>query len=98
MVEVVLYGKGIIGDEMDVFIQEYPHDNVTNDDFKEQFIKYARVYNNALTDEEINKYWDKIIEDSYENRKLKKINIWPNVSNGRLQYFKIEGNIEFKNK
>ena len=59
--EIWIYGKGMNGDEMAVYVQGYSRNNVTNDDLKEQFIKYSKVFDDSLTDEEINEYWNDML-------------------------------------
>ena len=51
--EICIYGKGMVGNEMAVYVQGYSRNNATNDDLKEQFIKYSKVFDDSLTDEEI---------------------------------------------
>ena len=36
-------------------------DNVTNDDIKEQFQKYSKVFDDSLNNKEIDEYWDKML-------------------------------------
>lgn len=94
--QIIVYGKGMFGDEMDVFIGYGDGTGLTNDDFKEQFTKFVKVYDSSLKDKQINEYWNNMLLDQYENHKLKNIDVSPNISNGKIQYYKIEGDIEFK--
>lgn len=97
--EIWIYGKGMIGDEMAVYVQGYSRNNVTNDDLKEQFIKYSKVFDDSLTDEEINEYWNDMLSDKYNGDKLKKLEVTKSIFYDRVEYFKIEGSIKFsKNK
>lgn len=97
--EIWIYGKGMNGDEMAVYVQGYSRNNVTNDDLKEQFIKYSKVFDDSLTDEEINEYWNDMLSDKYNGDKLKKLEVTKSIFYDRVEYFKIEGSIKFsKNK
>lgn len=46
---------------MEVFVGEYSQNPSTNEEFREQFIKYSKVFDDSLTDEEIDKYWNKML-------------------------------------
>ncbi len=94
--EICIYGKGMVGNEMAVYVQGYSRNNATNDDLKEQFIKYSKVFDDSLTDEEIDEYWNNMLSGEYSENKLKNIEVIKSIFNGRMEYFKIEGNIEFK--
>ena len=94
--EICIYGKGIVGNEMAVYVQGYSNNNVTNDDFKEEFIKYSKAFDDNLTDEEIDKYWNNMLSGEYSENKLKNIEVSKSISYGKVEYFKIEGDIEFK--
>lgn len=94
--EIWIYGKDMIGDEMAVYVQGYSRNNVTNDDLKEEFIKYSKVFDDNLTDEEIDKYWNNMLSGEYSENKLKNIEVSKSISYGKVEYFKIEGDIEFK--
>ena len=48
-------------------------DNVTNDDLKEQFQKYSKVFDDSLTNKEIDEYWDKMLKGKNRGKKLKNI-------------------------
>lgn len=94
--EIWIYGKDMIGDEMAVYVQGYSNNNVTNDDLKEEFIKYSKVFDDNLTDEEIDKYWNNMLSGEYSENKLKNIEVSKSIFYGKVEYFKIEGDIEFK--
>jgi hypothetical protein len=94
--EICIYGKGMVGNEMAVYVQGYSRNNATNDDLKEQFIKYSKVFDDSLTDEEINEYWNNMLSGEYSENKLKNIEVIKSIFYGRMEYFKIEKDIEFK--
>ena len=52
--------KNMFGNKMAVAILNNS-DNVTNDDLKEQFQKYSKVFDDSLTNKEIDEYWDKML-------------------------------------
>ena len=94
--EICIYGKGMVGNEMAVYVQGYSRNNATNDDLKEQFIKYSKVFDDSLTDEEIDEYWNNMLSGEYSENKLKNIEVIKSIIYERVEYFKIEGDIEFK--
>lgn len=92
--EIWIYGKGMFGNEMAVYVQGYSNNNVTNDDLKEEFIKYSKVFDDNLTDEEIDKYWNNMLSGEYSENKLKNIEVSKSIFYGKVEYFKIEGDID----
>lgn len=94
--EICIYGKGIVGNEMAVYVEGYSRNNATNNDLKEQFIKYSKVFDDSLTDEEIDEYWNNMLSGEYSENKLKNIEVSKSIFYGKVEYFKIEGDIEFK--
>ena len=94
--EIWIYGKGMFGNKMDVFVGGYSQNPSTNEEFREQFIKYSKVFDDSLTDEEIDKYWNNMLSGEYSENKLKNIEVSKSIFYGKVEYFKIEGDIEFK--
>ena len=68
--EIQIQGKKMFGSKMAVIIQNYS-DNVTNDDFKDQFVKYSKVFDDSLTDEEIDEYWNNMLSGKNRGKKFK---------------------------
>ena len=64
--------KNMFGNKMAVAILNNS-DNVTNDDLKEQFQKYSKVFDDSLTNKEIDEYWDKMLKGKNRGKKLKNI-------------------------
>ena len=93
--DIWIYGKGMIGNKMAVYVQGYSSNNATNDDLKEQFIKYSKVFDDSLTDKEIDEYWNNMLSGEYSENKLKNIEVIKSIFYGKVEYFKIEGDIEF---
>lgn len=94
--EIWIYGKGMFGNKMDVFVGGYSQNPSTNEEFREQFIKYSKVFDDSLTDEEIDEYWNNMLSGEYSENKLKNIEVSKSIFYGKVEYFKIEGDIEFK--
>ena len=68
-------------------------DNVTNDDLKEQFIKYSKVFDDSLTNKEIDEYWDKMLKGKNRGKKLKNIKVKRIIFYGKVIYLILEGKI-----
>lgn len=94
--EIILYGSNKSNElySMSVYIGYKPNVDSTNDDFKEQFIKYIKVLDDSLTDDDINNYWSDMIAEYRSGYKINKIDITPNVINGKLEYFKMSAKIK----
>lgn len=94
--EIILYGSNKSNElySMSVYIGYKPNIDSTNDDFKEQFIKYIKVLDDSLTDDDINNYWSDMIAEYGSGYKINKIDITPNVINGKLEYFKMTAKIK----
>lgn len=93
--EIILYGSNKSNElySMSVYMGYKPNVDSTNDDFKEQFIKYIKVLDDSLTDDDINNYWSDMIAEYRSGYKINKIDITPNVINGKLEYFKMTAKI-----
>lgn len=94
--KIILYGSNKSNElySMSVYIGYKPNVDSTNDDFKEQFIKYIKVLDDSLTDDDINNYWSDMIAEYRSGYKINKIDITPNVINGKLEYFKMTAKIK----
>ena len=66
--------KNMFGNKMAVAVLNNS-DNVTNDDLKEQFINYSKVFDDSLTNKEIDEYWDKMLSGKNRGKKLKNIKV-----------------------
>lgn len=87
-----IQGKGMFRNKMAVAVQNCS-DNVTNDDFKEQFIKYSKVFDDSLTNKEIDEYWDKMLLGKNRGKKLKNIKVKRIIFYGKVIYLILEGKI-----
>jgi len=96
--EIILYGsKGYNGKySMSVYIGYIPKVSATNDDYKEQFIRYVKLFDRTLTDEEIINYWNDMISEYRSSYEINEIDITPNIGidNGKVSYFKMTAKIE----
>lgn len=68
-------------------------DNVTNDDLKEQFQKYSKVFDDSLTNKEIDEYWDKMLKGKNRGKKLKNIKVKRIIFYGKVIYLILEEKI-----
>ena len=68
-------------------------DNVTNNDLKEQFQKYSKVFDDSLTNKEIDEYWDKMLKGKNRGKKLKNIKVKRIIFYGKVIYLILEGKI-----
>ena len=84
--------KNMFGNKMAVAVQNCS-DNVTNDDIKEQFIKYSKVFDDSLTNKEIDEYWDKMLSGKNRGKKLKNIKVKRIIFYGKVIYLILEGKI-----
>ena len=78
--------KNMFGNKMAVAVQNCS-DNVTNDDIKEQFINYSKVFDDSLTNKEIDEYWDKMLSGKNRGKKLKNIKVKRIIFYGKVIYF-----------
>lgn len=68
-------------------------DNVTNDDIKDQFQKYSKVFDDSLTNKEIDEYWDKMLSGKNRGKKLKNIKVKRIIFYSKVIYLILEGKI-----
>ena len=48
--DIWIYGKSMFGNKMDVFVGGYSQNPSTNEEFREQFIKYSKVFDDRQFD------------------------------------------------
>lgn len=92
--EIWIQGKNMFGNKMAVAVLNHS-DNVTNDDIKEQFIKYSKVFDDSLTNKEIDEYWNKMLSGKNRGKKLKNIKVKRIIFYGKVIYLNLEGKIQF---
>ena len=96
--EVIYYGNNKYNNEysMSVFIGYKNETRYTNEDFKNEFIKYIQLFDENLSENEINTYWDDMISEYRTSYKINNIDISSNIINGKVEYFKITSKISFE--
>ena len=92
--EIWIQGKNMFGNKMAVAVLNHS-DSVTNDDIKEQFIKYSKVFDDSLTNKEIDEYWNKMLSGKNRGKKLKNIKVKRIIFYGKVIYLNLEGKIQF---
>ena len=60
---------------------------------KEQFQKYSKVFDDSLTNKEIDEYWDKMLKGKNRGKKLKNIKVKRIIFYGKVIYLILEGKI-----
>lgn len=90
--KIWIQGKSMFGNKMAVAVQN-SSDSVTNDDLKEQFIKYSKVFDDSLTNKEIDEYWNKMLSGKNRGKKLKNIKVKKIIFYGKVIYLNLEGKI-----
>lgn len=94
--EIIIYGSNKHNEiySMSVYIGYRPKISSTNDDYKEEFIKYVKLLDETLTDDEISTYWNDMISEYRSSYEINEIDITPNIVNGNVQYFKMTGKVK----
>lgn len=94
--EIIIYGSNKYNElySMSIYIGYKQNIESTNDDFKEQFIKYIKLLDDSLTEKIINTYWDNMILEEHSSYEINEIDITYNVFNGKVEYLKMSGKIK----
>lgn len=79
---------------MSVYVGYYLQIDATPDDYKEQFINYIKVFDNTLTDEEINNHWDTLLSGYHSSYEINDIDMLVSSDTGTIQYFKFTKTLE----
>ena len=95
--DISIYGanKNDSNYKMSVYIDNKEKEKVTNDEFKVEFIKYIRLFDKKLSDNEIDNYWNDMISEYRSYYEINDIEILTSVIDGKVNYFKITSNISF---
>lgn len=64
------------------------------DDYKEYFVKYIKMFDETLSDDDINNYWNDMISSYHSSYKINDIDILTSTNDGKIQYFKLTNDIE----
>ena len=62
------------------------------EDYKSQFVKYIKLFDNNLTNEQIDYYWNDMLSSYRSNYTINDIDILTLVNNGVISYFKFTKN------
>lgn len=94
--EISIYDNYALSDEYNISVYVgYKTDVVaTLDDYKEQFIKYIELFDETLSENDINNYWNNMISSYQNSYKINDIDVLTNVNNGNIEYFKLTKNLE----
>lgn len=68
--------------------------DLTPDDYKEYFVKYIKMFDETLSDDDINNYWNDMISSYHSSYKINDIDILTSINDGKIQYFKLTNDIE----
>lgn len=80
---------------MSVFVRAYRQQEVTPDEYKEEFLKFIKVFDNTLTPEELNNHWETILSDYHSSYKINDIDMQLRSEKDKIEYYKLTQNIEF---
>lgn len=69
--------------------------NSTLNNYKEQFINYIKLFDNTLTDDEINNHWDILLSDYHSSYEINDIDLTVSTNTGTISYFKLTKTLEF---
>lgn len=64
------------------------------EDYKSQFVKYIKLFDNNLTNEQIDYYWNDMLSSYRSNYTINDIDILTLVNNGVISYFKFTKNLQ----
>ncbi len=94
--EIIIYDNYSLDNKynMSVYVG-YSAKDLNSDDYKEYFIKFIKLFDKSLNDEEINNYWNDMISSYHSSYKINDIDITTSSNNGKIEYFKLTNNIEF---
>jgi hypothetical protein len=72
----------------------YTKVKATLDDYKEQFYKFIKLFDDTLTNEEIENHWNTLISEYHSSYKINDIDLGVNTNEGSITYFKFTKTIE----
>lgn len=94
--EIILYNDYSLNNEykMSVYVG-YTNTNETIDDYKKQFITYVKLFDESLTNDEIDNYWNDLISTYHSTYEINDIDIVCHTNDGTITYFKLSSKIKF---
>jgi hypothetical protein len=87
--EIIISG----GYKAEVYVGYIPSSSHTNDEYGTMFVRFAKAYNPELSNEELEGYWKKVLDNSssiidFEDFECKK------SSTPNIEYFKLSGKLK----
>ena len=73
---------------MSVYVGYKTDINATIDDYEDQFTKFIKLFDETLSDEEINNYWNDLISSYHSSYEINDIDIVTMADNNSIDYFK----------
>lgn len=94
--EINIYDNYSLNNEynMSVYVGYKTNATATVDDYKVQFTKYIKLFDDTLLDEEIDNYWNDMISSYHSSYEINDIDIVTSTNNGTIQYFKFTKNLK----
>ena len=66
----------------------------TNDDYKNAFAEFVKVYSSTLSEQSINDYWTRLIDDDIHSVTFDEFECSLSEFNGKIEMIMIDGNIQ----
>ena len=79
---------------MSVYVGYKAEEKATLDEYKEQFIKYIKLFDQNLSENDITNYWNDMISTYHSSYKINDIDVLTSTNNGTIEYFKFTKNLE----
>lgn len=88
--EINIYDNYELNDEynMSVYVGYKTDVDATIDDYKVEFIKFIKLFDETLSDEDITNYWNDMISSYHSSYDINDIDIVMLTNNGNIDYFK----------
>ena len=95
--EIILYNDtSILSDDYKVSVYVgYTNTNETIDDYKKQFITFIKLFDESLSNNDIDYYWNDLISSYHSTYEINDIDIVCNTNVGTITYFKLTSKIKF---
>ncbi len=89
--EINIYNNHGLNNEynISVYVGYKKNVDVTIDDYKLQFMKFIKLFDENLSDEDINNYWNDMISTYHSSYDINDIDIVTMTNNNSIDYFKL---------